>query len=71
LPVRVLQALKERISPASAKPATELSTWSGGEGLGRLLTAVLAADGRISLTLARMRFAIPGLSAFAVCRKSA
>jgi hypothetical protein len=36
-----------------------------------MLTALLTLDGRLSLLFARVGIRIPGLSSFAICRKSA
>ena len=70
LPVRVLQVLRERVGGASDAP-TDLATWGGGAAKARTLAAVLTLDGRIALALARVGIRIPGLSNFAICRKSA
>lgn len=70
LPVRVLQVLRERVAGSSDAP-TDLATWGGGPAKARTLAAMLTLDGRMSLALARIGIRIPGLSNFAVCRKSA
>jgi hypothetical protein len=70
LPVRVLQVFRERLAGSSDAP-TDLATWGGGAARARTLAAVLTLDGRISLALARAGIRIPGLSNFAICRKSA
>jgi hypothetical protein len=70
LPVRVLQVLRERIAGSSDAP-TDLATWGGGPAKARTLAAVLTLDGRIAFALARIGIRIPGLSNFAICRKSA
>jgi hypothetical protein len=70
LPVRVLQVCRERVAGSSDAP-TDLATWGGGAAKARTLASVLTLDGRISLALARLGIRIPGLSNFAVCRKSA
>ena len=71
VPARVLQVLRERLSPPVAKPSTGLSTWQGSEGLARALATVLEWDGRIALALLRVGLPLPGLSNFAICRTSA
>jgi methyltransferase family protein len=70
LPVRVLQVLRERIAGSREAP-TDLATWGGGAAKARTLASVLTLDGRISLALVRVGIRIPGLSNFAICRKSA
>lgn len=70
LPVRVLQVLRERVAGSSDAP-TDLATWGGGPAKARTLAALLTLDGRVSLALARVGIRIPGLSNFAICRKSA
>jgi hypothetical protein len=70
LPVRVLQVLRERVAGSSDAP-TDLATWDGGPAKARTLAALLTLDGRVSLALSRVGIRIPGLSNFAICRKSA
>jgi hypothetical protein len=70
LPVRVFQVLRERVGGSTDAP-TDLATWQGGETKARTLAAVLTLDGRLALSLARIGIRIPGLSNFAICRKSA
>lgn len=69
LPVRVLQVLRERIM-GERDVGSHLATWRG-ESLARAVAAVLTIDGRLALSLARVGVRIPGLSYFALCRKSA
>jgi hypothetical protein len=68
---RLLQMLRERLWRAPIDPSTHVATWSGSEGTARAIAAVLAADGRVSLRLARLGIKLPGLSNFAICRISA
>lgn len=70
LPVRVLQVLRERLA-GSADAFTGLSAWHGGEAKTRMVTTLLTLDGTLALFLARVGIRIPGLSSFAICRKSA
>jgi methyltransferase family protein len=70
LPARVLQVLRERVVGSNDSPS-HLATWRGGELAARAIAAVLTVDGRLALSLARVGIRIPGLSNFAVCRKSA
>lgn len=71
LVVRVLQAMRERILSARPLPATGLTTWRGSDAAARAIAAVLGADARVSMALSRAGISVPGLSNFAVCRKSA
>jgi 2-polyprenyl-3-methyl-5-hydroxy-6-metoxy-1,4-benzoquinol methylase len=71
LPPRLLQVVRERFARPDASRSTHLATWSGGEGTARVLAALLAADGYLSIQLARLGLKLPGLSNFAICRKSA
>lgn len=70
LPVRVLQVLRERVA-GSRSTSTDLATWGGGPAKARTLAALLTLDGRLALALTRIGIRIPGLSNFAICRKSA
>jgi hypothetical protein len=70
VPVRVLQVLRERMA-GSADAPTDLATWRGGEAKARALAAMLTFDGLVALLLVRIGVRIPGLSNFAICRKSA
>lgn len=71
LPVRVLQVLRERVSQRIVEPATGLATWRGSESVARALAALLELDGRLALMMLGFGIRVPGLSKFAVCRKSA
>lgn len=71
VPVRVLQVVRERFSRPVEEPPTGLATWQGSETLARLLAALLEWDGRIGLALLNTGIHLPGLSNFAICRKSA
>jgi len=70
LPVRVFQVLRERVLGSTDAP-TDLATWQGGASKARTLAVLLTLDGRIALLLTRIGVRIPGLSNFAICRKSA
>ncbi len=71
VPVRVLQVVREGLSRPVEEPPTGLSTWQGSETLARILAALLEWDGRIGLALLNTGIRLPGLSNFAICRKSA
>jgi hypothetical protein len=69
LPIRLAEVARERAFGRRALAATALAA---PPALGRgLITAALVADASASLWLQRIGIALPGLSAFAVCRKSA
>jgi hypothetical protein len=70
LPDRFLQLLRERVG-GPPETFTGLSGWHGTESTSRMVASLLTLDGRITLTLARFGIMIPGLSNFAICRKSA
>jgi uncharacterized UPF0146 family protein len=70
LPIRLLQLLKERVF-GSPDTFAGLSGWQGSESTSRLVASALTLDGRITISLARAGVRIPGLSNFALCRKSA
>ena len=68
--LRAAQVARERVRPP-VDETSQLSTWSGHDQLGRVLEALLTLDGRLALSLGRLGVKLPGLSNFAVCRKSA
>jgi hypothetical protein len=70
LPLRFVLVVRERLRGARESGATDLATWNGSEAAGRLLSAVLVAEGRVALTLARAGVRLPGLSNVAVCKTS-
>jgi hypothetical protein len=70
LPVRLLQWGRERVFGRRAVTATGLSNPGRGAG-SSLLTHLLVADASIGFALRRAGISLPGLSNFAVCRKSA
>ncbi len=71
LPPRLLQVVGERLTRGTVDEPTGLATWRGGEASARALAAILTADGRLSFWLSRLGLKVPGLSNFAICRKSA
>ena len=70
LPLRMLQVLKERLFGRPATTATDLMT-ARGRASAALLTRALVADARVGLGLTRVGITVPGLSTYAICRKSA
>ena len=70
LPLRFLQLLKERIA-GSPETFAGLAGWRGSESTSQMMASLLTLDGRLSIALARAGLRIPGLSNFALCRKSA
>ena len=72
VPLRSLQVLVERCSGRRAPmEATDVATWQGSTVVGNTLTALLVFDERIARVLSRVGIVLPGLSVFAICRKSA
>jgi SAM-dependent methyltransferase len=70
LPLRFLQLLKERIA-GSPQTFAGLAGWRGSESMSQLIASLLTLEGRLTISLARAGLKIPGLSNFALCRKSA
>ena len=70
LAARAVQVARERLTGVT-KPPPNLAKWRGGEGAARAVSAILLIDGWLSMSLARVGIVLPGLSNFAVCRKSA
>jgi len=70
LPLRFLQLLKERIA-GSPGPFAGLAGWRGSESMSQVIASLLTLEGRLTISLARAGLRIPGLSNFALCRKSA
>jgi len=70
VPARVLQLVRERLFPAPDGP-TATASWTGAELTARTLSGLLVLEGRVALLLSRIGVDVPGLSAFAICRKSA
>jgi hypothetical protein len=66
---RALQVIKNRVTP-SAAPQTGVGRWRGGDRLARAIAALLTFDARAGVSLHRLGLRIPGLSNFAVCRRS-
>jgi hypothetical protein len=72
LPLRLAQVLKERLAAGGPPAATTgLVTWGGGRASAEMLRRVLVCDASVALWLKRIGIIVPGLSNFAVCRKSA
>ena len=72
LPVRALQVLRERMLRAGSIDAqTGVASWGWGAVLGNVLTTLLVLDERVARALDFVGIALPGLSLFAICRKSA
>jgi 1-acyl-sn-glycerol-3-phosphate acyltransferase len=72
IPMRIIQVMKERlVGVPEGTETTGLVTWKGGTTLTAVLKNVLILDSRVSSLLGRLGLTVPGLSNFAVCRKSA
>jgi trans-aconitate methyltransferase len=70
LPLRALQVIKERIVGRPVTEATDLMT-GHGRASAAILTRALVADAAVALALRRIGITLPGLSNYAICRKSA
>ncbi|MDR1989672.1 MAG: class I SAM-dependent methyltransferase [Acidobacteriaceae bacterium] len=70
LPLRYAQVLREKLFGVPHGATTDLATWKN-ETLAHALSAVLVAEGRVVMRLARRGIRVPGLSVVAVCEKSA
>lgn len=70
LPIRILQVLRERLTGSNDAPPN-LAAWKGGESIASLFATFLTVDGRAGLLFSRLGLDLPGLSNFAICRKSA
>jgi trans-aconitate methyltransferase len=71
LPMRVARVVKERMLKVENDTGTTgLVTWSGGAGRTAVITRLLMADAWIAAALKRIGITLPGLSNYAVCRKS-
>ncbi|MEQ1870943.1 MAG: methyltransferase domain-containing protein [Vicinamibacterales bacterium] len=71
VPARLLQLLKERVIGTRGEAVEGISGWRSGDSLARLLAGILEWDGRLGLALGRLGLSLPGLSNFAICRRSA
>ena len=71
LALRALQVVRERLFGAGKNTATDhLADWQGDERTTQRLTALLMLDGGLGLGLSSLGLRLPGLSSFAICRKS-
>lgn len=71
LPLRLMQVIRERLAgPASPRSTTGLVTWRGSAGMAAAMHRALVLDVGASRALRRFGVSLPGLSKFAVCRKS-
>lgn len=72
VPVRVAQLAVEKLSPKPADGAAPgLAGWHGSETMSRVLSGAMYADARIGLGLQRLGIPVPGLSAYAICERTA
>jgi SAM-dependent methyltransferase len=69
---RTVQIVKERwLSRQGGDSATsDLAAWNGGATLTALIKRLLLADVRVSRLLRQIGITMPGLSNYAICRKS-
>jgi hypothetical protein len=70
--LRALQVARERLFGTGKDAATDnLATWQGGERTTQRISRLLVFDGGFGLRLSSLGLRVPGLSTFAICRKSA
>lgn len=70
VPLRFLQVVKEHLFGRPETPASNLLT-NHGRASAAILTRALVADASFALALRRIGIVVPGLSNYAICRKSA
>jgi hypothetical protein len=72
LAVRALQVARERLRGRTNATTTDLAAWRSDELTTRRLTRILTLDGSLGLRLSALGvgLSVPGLSCFAICRKS-
>jgi len=70
LALRALQVAREQLFGATNDTATDLATWQGDDRTAERLTTILTLDGGFGLRLSDLGLRLPGLSSFAICRKS-
>ncbi len=70
LAARGLQVIKERLFEADSDRATLVATWSGGAVKTGLIKHLLLLDAAVSRALKTVGVRLPGLSNYALCRKS-
>lgn len=69
LPARAASLMMEKLRPPKADSDTVgIGQWRGGDMLTRLLCNVMSLDNRVLTALAARGLAVPGLSAWALCR---
>ena len=71
LPIRLLEVLCRRITGGKNREAQGVGGWTAGKVLTRTVTTILQSDNRIALFLNSFGVRIPGLTAWAICRKRA
>jgi SAM-dependent methyltransferase len=66
------QGIRSRPNPKrfDATVHTGVGGWAGGPLMTAVLEAFLVPDGRVSLAMARCSLCLPGLSAWALCRRA-
>ncbi len=71
LPLRVIEVMRERLSPPTSTAGTGLTEYSGGALLTGVVSRLLIVDALAALALRKVGVRLPGLSNYAVCRTSA
>ena len=67
---RFIQVIKERLISKKENPKG-IGNWEGNQTVSRLLQGMLLIDYRVSALLRKLKIKLPGLSNFAICKKSA
>lgn len=71
IPLRALELLKERLSPARTEvDASGIGGWKGSNTLTGVLHRALCWDNQLCLAAHDLGFDVPGLSAWLTCRRS-
>lgn len=71
LKIRLTEVLWERMTGGGREGPQGVGGWAAGDTLTRVVTAILCCDIRLSFILNSFGVTIPGLTAWAVCRKRA
>lgn len=68
IPPRLLQVIKEKLSPKPEEELQHLGNWEKSEWLTKTIQTILLTDYKIGELFRKLRIHIPGLSCFAVCK---
>ncbi|NTV45344.1 MAG: class I SAM-dependent methyltransferase [Chlorobiales bacterium] len=67
---RLLEVLIEKLIKDKLKQAKGVSNWNGAKVKDAVITSVLVLDFKIGQVFKKLNINVPGLSAYAVCKKS-